>query len=120
VQDQNGPCGPLAVINAMLVVRMFEREGVLDHKRHSTEEEVFDTLAAIIERCCGDDNRDECFIAHWTTRVGCGVDVHVLKRGEEVRAFMLDRAISYHGPGCLVLLVSLCKIIIHHVARCYY
>lgn len=28
VQDRNGPCGPLAVINAELLARMLEREGV--------------------------------------------------------------------------------------------
>lgn len=106
VQDKNGPCGPLALINAMILARMFERERQLEQDRVVTEEEVLDALAAIIERCCGADG--QCQVATWTGRVGRDVQATRVQGGDGVRQFMNLNPRMFHGEGCLVLLVYSC------------
>lgn len=105
LQQKNGPCGPLACLNAVLIARILEREGSIEKDTVLTEDDVVDAMAHIVENC---GNDGQVCVCTWKGEKGGQVDVNRVDNGDAVREIMLRNSDMFLGAGGIVLLVYSC------------
>lgn len=105
LQTKNGPCGVLAVINAVIIVQL----DITNPKTPLGLDALVSTLAAIISQC---STSNECTVVEWAegSAVGDGglkVQEKVLLK-TQLREHIRANLQKFTDPGGLVLLVYSC------------
>eukprot|EP00658_Telonema_sp_P-2_P032721 TRINITY_DN24155_c0_g1_i1.p1 TRINITY_DN24155_c0_g1~~TRINITY_DN24155_c0_g1_i1.p1 ORF type:complete len:506 (+),score=93.11 TRINITY_DN24155_c0_g1_i1:185-1702(+) len=106
-QHKNGPCGVLAVVQAVLAAQSDQE---LSPTMTVTDEAVAAALSAIIGQCCPAQVGDQsCALALWPQdQTQVVPKVEMVKRGAELTASILANMTDFTEPGGVLLLVYSC------------